>query len=93
MQVNHKDGNKLNNAPSNLEWASAAQNLRHAINAGLHGDPKGETNVRAKLTNAQVLDIRSRAGGYGVNAALAREFGVGKLCIGRIRRRESWTHI
>jgi len=36
LTVNHKDCNKLNNHPSNLEYVSIAENLKHAIENKLH---------------------------------------------------------
>ena len=33
--INHKDGNKLNNSISNLEWVTHAENMKHAYLIGL----------------------------------------------------------
>lgn len=57
-QINHIDGNKLNNYVSNLEWVTSQENMRHAFDTGLAYSKKGEDNSCAKLTSEQVRYIR-----------------------------------
>ena len=57
---------------------------------GLH--QRGERNHAAKLTAADVLEIRSRAGTVS-NAAQARVYGVSKNLIGQIIKRKAWRYV
>lgn len=92
-QINHKDGNKRNNDVSNLEWASASQNVQHAFDTGLKYSRSissyGEKNPHCKVTDAQCDEIRHmKENGNYTNRRLAEIFGIGTSQISRILRGE-----
>lgn len=78
-EVNHIDGNRLNNCADNLEWTTQGENVRHAARLGLLKIKKGADNPCAKLTMEDVRYIRrvyvSHHPEFG-GRALARKFKV-----------------
>jgi hypothetical protein len=54
-EVNHKDGNKLNNCVDNLEWCDRGENVRHSFRVGLNKPHIGEKHGMAKL----FIDLRT----------------------------------
>lgn len=47
-QVNHIDGNRLNNHVENLEWATMSENVLHAYNTGLNYGLRGDLSPHKK---------------------------------------------
>jgi hypothetical protein len=92
--VNHIDGNKLNNAAGNLEWASVRDNHSHAFATGLHTIGEGRLAGRpAKLTEADVLEIKGMIKEGKGNSEIGHLYGVTCGCIYSIRKEKSWKHV
>lgn len=79
-EVNHKDGNKMNNAAENLEWVTSSENQKHAVENGLQ--PKPGKTYEGKFTAEQRAEIK-RVWDSGVfsKRRIAKEYGVSHSCI------------
>jgi len=82
--------------PAHLFKGTRAVNNADKIAKGRarHWSPPGEQSVHAKVTEAQVRDIRRRhAQGDTTQTCLAAEFGVSPSNIWQIVTRRSWKHV
>lgn len=87
-QVNHKDGNKLNNCVDNLEWVDNKENIKHAVENGLH--LSGEKCPYSKLNKQQVDFIRNHKEISSVE--LAELFNVARSTISSVKNYKSWKN-
>ena len=86
--VNHKNGDKKENALSNLEWCTRTENARHAMRMGLFKPQEryGEKHPMTKLSSEVVREIRnSLCGKHGEQHALALKYKVSDCTISEIK--------
>lgn len=83
-QVNHIDGDKLNNRLDNLEWCTDKENVDHIYKNGLRKLRFTEDNIRdikRKYKNGDTMDV------------LSKEYGCSLSMIGKIIRGELYSRV
>jgi hypothetical protein len=95
-EVNHKDGNKLNNYMLNLEWSTGSENMQHAAKTGLLHPKRGVDNSWAKLSTEDVDYIREHYIPYDLvygARALGRKFNVNKNTIVAVAKGVAYVNV
>lgn len=91
-QVNHKDGNKLNNNDWNLEWATRVENVQHAIAHGLINN-RGAFSALAKYTEEDIANIRNAYKEGKKLTEIIKEFNVSGTTMRRFLNGEGWAYL
>lgn len=88
----HK-ANRVAARKQNGDWFSEKD--RRAISKGMlaKGANKGEKNPASKFTVEDILVIKKRLNAGESCPSIAKDYGVHRSCILKIRRGESWTHV
>jgi hypothetical protein len=94
----HHCDNRLCCNPAHLFMGTINDNnldrARKGRGIGPGGCMGGENNPRAKLTEAQVREIRrSYAAGEATRQELGHRYGIHRMTVGQIIRRERWASI
>jgi hypothetical protein len=87
----HGDSNPKHNVPGNIRWATNKENMDDRIALGTA--PIGMNNPNARLTDEEVLLIRSHLMFGERPATLSRIFNIPDTLVHNIKSRKLWRHL
>lgn len=92
-EVRHLCGNGFDGccSPHHLIWGTRSENMGDKLLHGTHN--RGERSGQSKLTEADVLNIRSMCAAGIPQKDVAKQFGVSPSNVWYIHRRKTWPHL
>lgn len=90
-EVNHADGDKMNNHYSNLAWCSRGENIQHAFENELRS-ATGVNNSKCKTDEDTVRSICQLLVA-GQSSVEIRDKGFNYNLVRAVKSRKNWTHI
>ena len=90
MECRHFDGIPTNCFLENLSWDTHSENMLDRTKHGTNWDCRGMNCPTAKLTDAQILNIRASTGSQ---KSIGRKHGVCQSNVSRIINRKRWKHL
>lgn len=98
LQINHLDGNKTNNHPTNLEVTNAFGNMKHAYDMGLLNKTgvfkKGQEHPLTQLTDNDVIEMRKLYAETKLNSVeIAKKYGISHSNAMGIIKGNLWNHV
>lgn len=96
LEINHKNGIKTDNRPSNLEWVTRSENMKHAAQNNLLDTTNRKRGEDCNLTNFSEAQIREACellqDGWR-NVDVARKVGMRSSYVKDLRAKRSWKHV
>lgn len=86
-------GDHQKNMDERQDRGRTARGERHRTRTAPESTPRGERLPQAKLTEAEVIDLRARFEAGERQAALARRFGLDRSTVHGIVHGKLWTHL
>lgn len=91
-QINHIDGDKLNNSISNLEWCTNKENINHSIKNKLW-DYRGSNTKNSILKEEDIPIIRELLSKGISQRMIGLKFNVSRSSIKNIKSGKSWNSV
>lgn len=93
MQINHLDGNKLNNHFSNFEVCTPQENSQHSWDMGLSVKRLGSENLFSKTDEDGMENILNLMRGGCSNREISEIFWYHSRYVSLLRHGKRWSHV